>query len=60
MLPLVALDELNDHALNMALALFRRVVTGESPRPMNPAQYNAQMDMVILEWAADHAWRGGA
>ncbi len=53
-----ALDELNDHALNTALALFRRAVTGRPMRPANPAQYNAEHDATLLEWLASTSRRG--
>ena len=49
-----SLGNVNDHALNTALTLFRRAVTGQAMRPMTPAQYNANADVVFLEWAADH------
>ena len=48
------LGKANDHALNTTLALFRRAVTGKPMRPMTPAQYNANADVVFLEWAAEH------
>ena len=51
--------EVNDHALNTALSLFRRAVTGQPMRPMNPAQFNAEMDVTLLEWAANRARRTG-
>ncbi len=49
-----SLDAMNDHALNTALALFRRAVTGQPMRPRNPAQFNAEMDVTLLEWAVRH------
>jgi hypothetical protein len=48
--------DLSDHALNTALALFRRTVTGQPARPMNPAQFNAEKDVILLEYLAE---RGG-
>lgn len=40
--------KLSDHALNTALALFRRAVTGQPMQPMNPPQYNAEKDVTLL------------
>lgn len=42
--------ELSDHALNTALAAFRRAVLGRAIQPTNPSQYAAQMDIPLLEW----------
>jgi len=52
-----ALAEFNDHALNTALALLRRAVTGQPMRPVNPAHYNAEMDAPLLEWLVSSARR---
>lgn len=42
--------EMSDHALNTALAAFRRAVLGHPIQPTNPSQYAAQMDIPLLEW----------
>ena len=52
-------DTMNIHALDTALALFRRAVTGQGKRATSPAEFNAEMDVVLLEWAAQRAHRGG-
>lgn len=49
---------MSDHALNTALALFRRAVTGQPMRPATPAQYNAEKDVILLEWMAECNHRG--
>jgi hypothetical protein len=42
--------EMADHALNTALAAFRRAILGHPIQPTNPSQYAAQMDIPLLEW----------
>ncbi len=49
--------EMTDHALNTALALFRRAVTGQTMRPTTPAQFNAELDAPLLDWAMTIARR---
>src|SRR5436305_2954134 len=49
---------LSDHALNTALALFRRAVVGQPMRPTNPTQFNAEKDVILLEWLAERAQQG--
>jgi len=44
-----ALNDLNDQALNAALTLVRRSITGERMLPINPAQYCAEVDADLLE-----------
>ena len=48
---------LSDHALNTALALFRRAVTGQPMKPTNPAQFNAEKDVILMEWAIERTRR---
>ncbi len=42
--------EMSDHALNTALAAFRRAMTGQPARPMNPAAFAAEMDVPLLQF----------
>ena len=46
----------NDHALNTALSLFRRAVTGKPMKPMTPAQYKAEADVMFLELAEQYRY----
>jgi hypothetical protein len=44
---------MSDHALHTALAAFRKAVTGKAAKPMNPAQFAAQMDVPLLEFVME-------
>lgn len=41
--------EMSEHALNTALAGFRRAVIGRTTRPLTPAQYAADSNVPVLQ-----------
>jgi hypothetical protein len=41
--------EMSEHALNTALAGFRRAIIGRTTRPLTPAQYVADSDVPMLQ-----------
>ena len=65
---LVMTDQLNELALNAALALFRKSVAGPDKGPMNPARHAATLNVPILELLLEryypqtgaYAGKGGA
>jgi hypothetical protein len=52
-----SLDDMNLHALQTALVIFRRALTDQPVKPRNPAEFNAERDAPIVEWLVEYQSR---